>query len=135
MHYIQKLQWFRFRIFRMNLHFSTNTNIFIHIESLIKANRYFDQKFKTLNHFLVSISLLQNFRISDIFKWFIISFIRKYHDSCFAIKFRTKIRKRFHLFFCVLIINDHRMHVQKFAKKNVFSSYEMSRYFRIFQLF
>ena len=84
--------------------------------------------------FLVSISLFQNFRMSNTFKWFIISLIRKFHDSCFVIKFRIEMRKRFHLFYFifVLIINEHRMHVQKFAKKNVFLSYEMTQYFRIF---
>ena len=47
-------------------------------------------------------------------------------------EFESKFEKRFYLFFCVLITNEHRMHVQKSAEKNAFSSYEMTRYSRIF---
>ena len=111
-----------------------STDISIHIESLIETNRYFDQKFKTLSNFFISINLFQNFWVSNIFKWFIISFTRKYHDSYFAIKFRIEIRKFFYSVF-VLITNEHRMHVQKSAKKNVYSSYKMTRYLYLFQLF
>ena len=97
---------------------------------------YFDQKFKALNIFLISINRFQNFRISNIFKWSIISFTRKYHDSCLAIKFRTEIRKRFFMFFrvFVLIINEFRMHAQKSVEKNVFSLYEMTRYLCTFDV-
>ena len=135
--FFYQLQWFRFQIFRINLHSTSNTNIFIHIESLIETTRYIDQKLKTLNNFLVSISLLQDFRVSNIFKSSIISFTRRYHDSCLAIRFRTEIRKRFHLFYFVfvLITNEHRMHVQRFAKKNVFSLYKMTWYFCVSRLF
>ena len=101
---------------------------------MIEAARYIDRKLKTLKNFLVSISLFQSSWVSNIYKWFIISFIRRYHDSCLAIRFRIEIRKCFHFFYFVfvLIINEHRMHAQKSAKINVFSSYEMTRYFRIF---
>ena len=101
---------------------------------MIEATRYIDRRLRTLKNLLVSINLFQDFWISDIYKWSIISFIRRYHDLCFAIRFRIEIRECFHLFYSVfvLITNEHRMHVQKFAKENVFSSYEMTRYFRIF---
>ena len=97
---------------------------------------YFDQRLRTLNNFLISINRFQDFRASDIFKWFIISFTRKYHDSCLAIKFRTEIRKRFFMFFRVFVLttNESRMHAQKSVEKNVFSSYEMTRYFCTFDV-
>ena len=46
--------------------------------------------------------------------------------------FESKFEKRFHLFFCVLTTNEHRMHAQKSVKKDVFLSYEMTRYSRTF---
>ena len=54
--FFYRLQWFRFQIFRINRHSTSNTNISIHIESLIKTICYIDQKFKTLRNFLVSIN-------------------------------------------------------------------------------
>ena len=48
--------------------------------------------------------------------------------------FELDFEKRFHFFFCVLIINEHRMRIQKFAKENVLSLYEMTRYSRIFHV-
>ena len=54
--FFYQLRWFRFQIFRMNLHSTLNTNISIHIENLIETTRYIDQKLKTLKNFLVSIN-------------------------------------------------------------------------------
>ena len=71
------------------------------------------------------------FKISSISKWRIISSICRYHCSCLNARFRIEIRERFHLFFCILTTNEHRMHAQRFAEENVFLSYEMTRYSRI----
>ena len=84
-----------------------------------------------MSNFLVSINLFQNFQISNIFKWCIISLNCKYHCSCLNARFRVEIRERFHIFLCVLTINnENRMHAQKFVEENVLSSYEMTRYSR-----
>ena len=112
--FFYQLQWFRSLISRIDLHSTSNTDISIHIESLIEATRYIDQRLKALKNLLVSISQsASSFRISNTFQWSIISFIRRYHGSCLAIKLRIEIRERFHLFYfvSVLVTNEHRMHV------------------------
>ena len=111
-----------------------NTEIFIYIKSVNETNRYLYKMLRILNILFVSFSLFQCswYRISrnDVSIYLIANIIIHVlkHD------FESKFEKRFHLFFCVLIINEHRMHAQRFAKKNVFSSYEMTRYFRIFHI-
>ena len=53
--FFYQLQWLRFQIFRIDLHSTSNTDISIHIESLIETTRYIDQRLKALKNLLVSI--------------------------------------------------------------------------------
>ena len=101
-----------------------NLDISIYIKSLKKANRY------------TSFIFALKFLISNISKWRIISSNCKYHCSCLNARheFELEFEKRFHLFFCVLITNEHRMFAQKSAKENALLSYEMTRYSRIFHV-
>ena len=128
-------QWIRHQIFRISLQTSSNTNISIHIENLIETTRYIDQKFKTLKNFLVSINQFA-LRFLD-FRYFQMIYHITYSQISWFMS-RNQISnwnsKTFSFFYSVfvLITNEHRMHAQKSAKKNVFSSYEMRRCFRLF---
>ena len=71
--------------------------------------------------------------ISDISKWRITSSNCKYLSACFAIRLRTEIRERFHIFYFVfvLITNENRMHAQRFAEESALLSCKRTRYSRI----
>ena len=107
-----------------------STDISIHITDLKKANRYLEHS----SRFFQSVSM---FMISNISKRRITSSNCKYFSACLAIRLRTEIRERFHLFYFVfiLIINEHRMHALRFIEENALLSYKRTRYLCIFQLF
>ena len=118
------LQWLRLQISRISLQTSSSSRYFYSYQ------RSEESKIARESILYASFISALRFLISNISKWRIESSNCKYHCSCLNARLRIEIRERFHLFFCVLTTNEHRMHAQRFAKENALSSYEMTRYSR-----
>ena len=124
------LQWFRLQISRISLQTSSSSRY------LYSYQRPEGSKIARESILYASFISALRFLISSISKWRIRSSNCKYHDSCLAIRFRTEIRERFHLFFFVFVLttNENRMHVSRFAEERTLLSYKRTRYLCIFQL-
>ena len=97
----------------------------IHTKDLKEASR---KRLSFLNASSIPASMLM---VSSTSKWRIIPPTCRYHCPCLNARFRVEIREGFHLSFCVLTTNEHRMHAQESAGENALSSYEMTWYPRI----
>ena len=94
----------QFQIFRINLQTSSSSRY------LYSYQKFEESKIIRESILYASFIVALRFLISNISKWRISTFNCKYLCSCFNARFRIEIRKRFRLFFCVLITNEHRMH-------------------------
>ena len=136
--FFYQLQWFRFQVFRIDLHSSSKHKYFYSHRKSDRSESLFwseTQNVEQFSHLDQSVSRFSNFRYFQMIYHITYSQISWF--TCFAVKFRTEFRKRFHFFYFVfvLIINEHCMHVLKFTEEKAFLSYKRTRYFCISQLF
>ena len=130
-----QLQWFRFQIFRINLHSSSKYEYFYSHRKFDKKSLRWSETQNAKQSFRLdqSVSRFSDFKYFQMIYHIIYSQISRFMSRSQISNWNSKT---FHLFYFVfvLITNKHHLHAQKFAKKNVFSSYEMTRYFRIFHV-
>ena len=124
------LQWFWHQIFFISLQSSSKQKYLYSYHSFEKSKSLFWAFFLLFSicFNVHDIEYFQNDVSNHLIANITIHVLK--HD------FELKFEKRFHFFYFVFVLstNEFRIHVQEFVKKDVFSLYEMTRYFRIFHV-